>query len=76
MVEMELSVIFGAKSKTVVTGNADPTTGVGLPVYTFDGIIAFLNNWEAQYSIYRVVMELPLALRRLLLILTTTSVSS
>jgi hypothetical protein len=53
MVEMELSVIFGAKSKTVVTGNADPTTGVGLPVYTFDGIIAFLNNWEAQYSIYR-----------------------
>jgi len=53
MVEQELSVIFGAKSKTVVTGNADPTTGVGLPVYTFDGIIAFLNNWEAQYSIYR-----------------------
>jgi len=47
MVEQELAVIFGQKSKTVVTGTASPTTGVGLPTYTMGGIIYFLQQWEA-----------------------------
>lgn len=47
MIEQELAFIFGMKSKTVPTGTADPTTGVGLPLYTTDGIINFLRLWEA-----------------------------
>jgi hypothetical protein len=53
MVEMELAFIFGTKTKYVPTGASDPTTGVGLPVYTLGGILYFLQQWEAQYSIYR-----------------------
>ena len=53
MVEQELAFIFGTKSKQVPTGASDPTTGIGLPIYYLGGIIYFLQQWEAQFSIYR-----------------------
>ena len=46
MIEMELAFIFGTKSKQVPTGSADPTTGIGLPLYTTGGVIYFLQQWE------------------------------
>ena len=51
MVEMEKAFIFGIKSKTVPTGTAAPTTGVGLPLYTTDGLLNWLRVWEAG-SVY------------------------
>jgi hypothetical protein len=40
MIDMEMSFMFGKKSKTV-----DGATN--LPTYTLDGILAFLERWEA-----------------------------
>lgn len=51
MIEMEMAFIFGIKTKTVPTGTADPTTGVGLPQYTTGGILSFLTSFEAG-SVY------------------------
>lgn len=53
MIEMELGFIYGTKSKSVPTGTADPTTGVGLPIYQTGGILYFLQQYEAADSIYR-----------------------
>jgi hypothetical protein len=47
MVEMELAAIFGRKHKYVPSGDAAPTTGAGLPIYTTGGIIYWLEQWEA-----------------------------
>jgi len=54
MVEQEMAVIFGQKSKTVPTGTAAPTTGVGLPIYTMGGILWFLQQWECPSNNYPV----------------------
>lgn len=47
MIEMEKAFLFGHKHKYVAAGTADPTTGVGLPVYTTGGILYHLERWEA-----------------------------
>lgn len=52
MIEMEKAFIFGLQSKTVPAGTADPTTGVGLPMYTTDGILAFLSKYQNAVSPY------------------------
>lgn len=50
MIEMEQAFIFGTKSKQVPTGSADPTTGIGLPLYLTGGIIYFMQQYELGVS--------------------------
>ncbi len=52
MIEMEKAFIFGITTKTVPTVNADPTTGVGLPMYTTGGILEFLRKWQSGAAPY------------------------
>jgi hypothetical protein len=47
MVDIEQAILFGYKSKYVASGDADPTTGAGLPLTTTGGIIYHLQRWEA-----------------------------
>jgi hypothetical protein len=59
MIEMERAFLFGTRHVyvagttpgTAIT--ADPTTGVGLPVYTTGGVLWYLEQWEAANSVYR-----------------------
>lgn len=47
MREMEFAMLFGNKSTYVPAGTADPTTGVGLPIYTTGGVLYHMKRWEA-----------------------------
>jgi len=48
MVDIENAVLWGTKSAYVDTSvEADPTTGAGLPLRTFGGIVYYLERWEA-----------------------------
>jgi hypothetical protein len=47
MCEMEFAFLFGNKAVYVAAGATDPTTGVGLPVYTTGGVLYHLRRWEA-----------------------------
>lgn len=47
MIEMEKATLFGTRSKYVPSGTASPTTGDGLPVTTYGGILWHLEQWEA-----------------------------
>ncbi len=47
MVDIEHAILFGIRSKYVASGDADPTTGAGLPLTTTGGIIYHLEQWEA-----------------------------
>lgn len=59
MIEMELAILFGTKYRTTENLNnatvAEPvvTSGSGLPLYTTGGILHFLREYEAIYSVYR-----------------------
>ena len=47
MCELEFAFLFGNKSVYVPAGAVDPTTGVGLPVYTTGGVLYHMRRWEA-----------------------------
>jgi hypothetical protein len=47
MVEQENAILWGTKHKYVPSGDADPTNGVGLPIYTMGGLYYWLQQWEA-----------------------------
>jgi hypothetical protein len=47
MVDIEHAILFGTRTKYVASGDADPDTGVGLPLSTTGGIIYYLQRWEA-----------------------------
>ena len=53
MIEMEKAFLFGKRHKYVPSGSASPTTGAGLPIRTTGGILWYLQQYEAQYSVYR-----------------------